>query len=735
MRDIVLVRLIMFRARGARGRFVAVAGGVALGVILLTMLIGAFSGLTVRALRAGWSDPALVASAGGGGSVPVRLASDQMLLSSQAEWFRGKTIIRVDVAARPGASVSIPGLATLPAPGHYDASPALRDLIRAVPGPELGERYGSPSATITPAGLTGPDSLLVIVRVPIASLANSSSKVLATGTVPSVSSTLAASSYGVTAVIGLVAVTLPVILLLAIVMRLGVADREERLAVIRMIGAPAGEVARLAGIEAAMIATVGAGLGTLLSWLLIPAEAEIPVEGTTFFPADLAVSPLVRLGIFVAVGVTASLAATLRARVGPMAPFSSVRQRAESEPRKRGVLLLVGGLLVLSGLVATATITRSNPEIGSGASRIGLDAPLVVVGVALTALGVLLAGPVLVSRVARFAAGRVESAASVIALNRIRRHPRGTFRSVSGIVLGVYTVSLFAGATSSAASTSTTLTGPGYLPPSTLTAQIDPSREPTASELGKLLHSLNAVPGVEHAIVGRLDPREGLIFRSADMKEIGFTAAPGKFVHVANGADDNSPVQISSASVSSVDRLPVAALWVINNGNTHAIESARTLLIKGVSLVAPPVTRVEQNQNALLTLMQRWADLANIGTMTVAAVSAIAVAVASAVSVIDRRRTLAALGLVGMPRHTVRDILAIETLVPLASVILGAAVAGLFSAWCVLAGLTGGARTLGRLSDGYWMLLVSSLAVAVFAVAVTLPTANRSTRPSSLRVE
>ena len=57
-----------------------------------------------------------------------------------ADTFHGETIVRVDVAATGPRSPVPPGIARLPGPGEYYASPALAALLRSTPADQLGDR-------------------------------------------------------------------------------------------------------------------------------------------------------------------------------------------------------------------------------------------------------------------------------------------------------------------------------------------------------------------------------------------------------------------------------------------------------------------------------------------------------------------------------------------------------------------------------------------------------------------
>lgn len=78
--------------------------------------------------------------------------------------YDGQTISRFDVAATGVSSPVPPGLSHDPAPGTYDASPALAALLRSVPADQLADRYsGHLAGIIGDAALPSPNSLVIVV--------------------------------------------------------------------------------------------------------------------------------------------------------------------------------------------------------------------------------------------------------------------------------------------------------------------------------------------------------------------------------------------------------------------------------------------------------------------------------------------------------------------------------------------------------------------------------------------
>ena len=74
-----------------------------------------------------------------------------------------------------------------------------------------------------------------------------------------------AAAYSTVLLIGAIAVFFPVLLLISIVTGLGAAQRRERFATLRLIGASPRTVSRIAAVETAVPSLIGAVFGVFLA--------------------------------------------------------------------------------------------------------------------------------------------------------------------------------------------------------------------------------------------------------------------------------------------------------------------------------------------------------------------------------------------------------------------------------------------------------------------------------------
>lgn len=731
-----VARLVLTGGRGSRLRLAGIVAGVAIGVMLILMLWAGFNALTARAERSSWALSQMQTGPPVESANRIALSPDQLISASQTDHFNGRLITRVDIAATPDSHVQVPGVSSIPSPGTYYASPALAKLIASVPSNSLGNRFGTPVGTIADSALVGPDSLVVVVGQNTQALSSLPNAQIVTGQFRLAGSAFVNASYRTVAIIGAIAIMLPVLLLVSIVTQLGAAARAERLATLRLIGATPAFVARLAAFETATTSLIGALTGILLFRLLVPIEAQISIENTTFFARDLSVGLLTTGGILILTVIATSLAAWYRTRRAPVGPLGVTRQRNERTPRPIALIPLVIGLLSMLAATVASLTTGHQQTISVGNNTLSLTQPALIGGFTLTAIGLTTSGPILTSWIARFALTHANHAADLIALNRIRRHPRATFRAVSGLVIAVFIVSVFAGAATTAAGASTTTTGRDYLPAGTVTAALDSMVKLNPAALHSEVTNIASLPGVEHVAIGYGDPTDGLIFQASDLRGLGLTVTGDGLMHLNNGVDANAPAHVTTSTTQHLAQLTPAVIWATTDGHSATIEHVRTALITGpTQLFLDPTTRSENNQSALQDLVNRYKGLANLGILIATLIAAISLAISTTVSVIDRKRVLGLLRLTGMPARAIRRMIIVETIVPLLSVFVGCVGLGFLTAWCIVAGLTAGARSTSWPDPSYYVIIAISLALALVAIVATFPTARRNTAIGSTRFE
>lgn len=756
-----LTWLVAGKARGGRGRLVGTAAGVAVGVALLLLVLGAYQGMGERTERSTWTQV-------GSGVTADTIAADEVLATSTQDrrapdWFDGHEITRVDIAAAPGSTVEVPGIGRAPDPGTYYASPALAEMIADAPSDQLRERYGTPAGIISDDALASPDSLVVVVGGTVDQLAARSASVVSEFggfAYPN-------NSYRVVAVIGGFAILFPVVVLISIVSRLGQAVRAERFAALRLIGATPHRVAVVSALETGAASLLGAVGGVGMYWLLVPLAARLPIEEGSFFADDLRVGPWVCAAVVAATALVAAFVAYVTVRRADVGPLGASRERRERRPRLFAAVPLLVGLAAMVG-TAVASVTgwkdRADPDLWNQWCVFVFIGGFVVV-----AVGVTLAGPILTSWAARLGARWTRGASGVLAVNRIRQHPRATFRSVSGLVLAVFVVTVFAASITAVEQDALAGSGPdqrvsptalvgsvdteavlsqlGVRPPSasgtegdTLTqADID-ALAAAAASVEKAAGTVAATDGVTDVVVTRSHPDDGLVVSAADAARLGLTVPDGaEAVQVAsdyfvNRVWADRPVVLGSVPDDVAAQAGPGNLVVFTDGTAGAQERARTAMTVAVPLTTPPVTRAE-DASSDTSWAASYARLANIGILVATAICAVSLTVATVSGVLDRRRVLGLLRLQGMPTSTLRRMLVAEAAVPIAAVLALCVGLGFVVSWSIIAGLTNGQYGIGSPGTDYYVTLAVSLALAAAAVVATFRTARTSTSIAATRFE
>src|SRR5580692_7208149 len=334
------LRLAVNGGREAVTRLVILAVAVGLGVGLLLTAMAANNAVTSWNNRHAWFWTGTYWAAPGPATGVAPL-----WWHPTSDIYGGQTISRFDVAATGASSPVPPGLSHDPAPGTYDASPALAALLRSVPADQLADRYpGHLAGIIGDAALPSPNSLVIVVGRTPAQLATAvgSVKVAAIATTvpgsPGGNVTISPASKGhrpqlppnfnpnglkytpadtgipasgtdlILSVVAL-AVLLPVLIFIGTATRLSAARREQRFAAMRLVGATRTQVSVLAAVESTAAALLGVAAGFAIFFGLRIPVAGIPFVGQPFFPGQLTLSLFDVIVVAAGVPVVAAVAA------------------------------------------------------------------------------------------------------------------------------------------------------------------------------------------------------------------------------------------------------------------------------------------------------------------------------------------------------------------------------------------------------------------------------------------
>ena len=723
----VAARLLLLSNAGAYRRIAGIAAGVALGVGMLLILLGTYLHMPDRDARYAWQRPVgWDLTFTDAGVQPVDPSDDVILFATDADYFENTTIEVVKVASTLGTTVPFPAGIVPPRAGEYYASASMARLIDEHPSDQLGARYGTRIGILPDAMVKGPGERVVLEGRAWGELMADPNAVIQPrfGVIadhaPSV-------RYRTILAVGSVALLVPIVLLISIVSQLGAVERRERLATVRLIGASRRGVAALSGVEMGLASLVGGAGGIGVAALLRPVAARLTIDGTTSYPADLVPSVGWTAACVVGVAALGAGAAWWRTFRDDVGALGATRERPEKPATARRVWALAVGLALLT---ASAIVARS------GASHDALLLLGIVGGFALTAFGVVIAGS-WITRVASRIYGRLAHTASgVVAAGRLSRHPRATFRSVAGVVVAVYIVSVFSGLVSSIVGVAAVSDTPGLLARSAVMASVDdPSRAEAMVDAARRTEGVRRVVTAYAATDGRD------VVTAADARAIGAINVPDTAYVELNLylmlAGDLSSVDTADSVLGpadGIDGLGPNDVIAVTDGSPASIERARTAMIAAGHPNLAPTTRADYVGLGTLEVTQELSVLAYLGMAIAIGISALALAVATVASALDRKRTFGLLRLGGMPVSELRKSVTVEAALPLATTLVASAGLGFLVDWILITAL--GNRIAVTWPDArYWWAMLGSVAIAAVAVAGSFGVVRRSTEIASTRFE
>ncbi|WP_432991165.1 FtsX-like permease family protein [Dactylosporangium sp. CA-233914] len=721
------LRLAVAGGREALVRFAVIAAAVALGTGLLLATISGVRALDAQFGRGGWLGAAPDPAAQG---APV-------VWASRSDFFAGDPIDRIDVGV-PDTSeqtgAGLPGMPRLPRPGEYYVSPALHALIAAHPADQLGARFpGREAGIIADSALPSPDSLVAVVgRTPDEVAAIPGARKAAAISTEARAIPVAALDLVLSVVSG--GLLFPVLIFIATATRLSATRREQRFAAMRLVGATPRQVATLAAVESAAAAILGTAAGFALFPALRAAMARYPFTGQRFFPGDLSpgwpAAALVALGVPLAAVVAARLAMR-RVRISPL---GVVRRTTPRPPRAWRLVP------VLAGLAELAYFIGRTPHTSNGQVAAFLPGFLLVMA------GLVIAGPWVTMAGARLLARRARRLPTLVAARRLADNPQAAFRSISGVVLGLFVVSVGTGVIGTlvaergvrnGALSAVTMRQPfdragGHVPDDVLTRLRD-----TAGVTFALTVRDNPDNGPDNpsgvvacAELARI-PQYGQCPPGAQVAQIWGNLTGYDRGRTGTGAATVWPA--SPLAPEGLATLPIGQLVLGLDGTAAAHERARTALeLAFPDERVPPGTDVDFSTSSRnqLRQFQQLADVVMLFTLPIAGCS-LAVSVAAGLS--DRRRPFSLLRLTGVPLRALRGVVALESAVPLLAVAVLAALTGFAAAQLFLKAQM--RYTLSPPGWPYYAMTAAGLALALAVIASTLPLLKRITGPETARNE
>lgn len=407
------VRLAVGGGRTSLVRFVLSTIGVSIAVAVLL-----FGASVQHAMDA--HDERLQAMIPSSTAVP---GVDPLLMSDQPSAFRGQYLRVRYVHATGDNAPTPPGLPAPPAAGETYVSPALAELLASPDGGLLRPRFGAEIAgTIEASAMPQLEDLVAYVGVDEETMGVNSREVYGFG-----DDTLVAPQSApvrMYTALGAVVFLVPVFVFLATSTRIAGAERDRRMAAVRLVGAGTRQVRRITAAESLVSAGAGLAVGGVLFALLRPYTDGLQLLDVRVRASDIVPDPLPVVLIVVAVFAVAFLAAQFSLRRTAIEPLGVVRQARPTRRRLWWRVAVVAlGVLLLAG--GDWLSYRSGSYLAFQAYR--------VAGVALVLLGV----PVLLPWVVEFATRRISGGAPSwqLAIRRLQLDSGTAGRVIAALVV------------------------------------------------------------------------------------------------------------------------------------------------------------------------------------------------------------------------------------------------------------------------------------------------------------
>jgi hypothetical protein len=554
------------------------------------------------------------------------------------------------------------------------------------------------------------------------------------------------SDVGFVASVALVVLVLPVVFFVLAATRFGLERRRRRVRALTLAGADRAQIRTFVLVETVSATLVALAAGYLFFRILRPLLAMLRVGGRSAFPETL--DPGVSLGLTV-VGVLV-IAAVIAALAGlrhlEEAPAETFRRRGRTAPG-----LMLGALGIVGLVVGAAAPTNTDAPH-----------PLALLGMVLTAVGLAFLARTLTGLAGRWLGPRTGDGPTLLAARRMDHSPGEANRPLTAVVIGVFVVA--------ALLRSSNLRYQDLAP-----AQVIVEASPRV--LTNMRPELTVRPGVEEAaLVGLVSvtspdwssPRPVVVADCESLtRVVGIVSdgcSTGLVVAASSGIPAGTPIVVASTSSSSE---PTTTVSLVASGSTFEgafpaaviidpeavgdeflsgisdaqalvrfdpaaadLEDLRTFVLSGAP--AARVHSVAEIEYEFATSAREVRLLALVGLILVFGVAAFSLVVGTASHLLEQRNALAFLRAGGLAPNQIRKLIALESIVPLAtSAAIGTALGvGVGAAVATSAGSNPSVPWFAVA-----LLFLSAVLLAAVVWLVFVPTVDGLTSPTGLRFD
>lgn len=334
--------------------------------------------------------------------------------------FRSDYINGIHVRVLTPGAPKPPGVERLPNDGEIVVSPALAALLSGPDGYLLRPRFPQQIiGTIAGAGLDGPRELRFVAG-DSKIVENKSNRVYGYGN--DLNRRGMAPILWLLSLVGVVVLLFPVLVFVGVATRLAAAQRDRRLAALRLVGAGATRVRLIASGEALVGALVGLVVGFGLLFAVRPLADDIAIPQLAAFPGDITPTIPLTLVVVIAVPVLAVLTSLFAMRRTIIEPLGVVR---EQKPVRRRLWWRLVPAIAGAALLAS--------QFGKLTEQAKPDQWPVVLGVVFLMLGIPVLLPWLVEHVVYRMRGG--SPALQLAVRRLQLDAGTAARVVGGVAV------------------------------------------------------------------------------------------------------------------------------------------------------------------------------------------------------------------------------------------------------------------------------------------------------------
>lgn len=723
------LRLIRGGGRQGHVRLLLLALGVAAAIAVALTALAVSAGLSDREHRAQQREPVHASESD----------ADLLNVTLRHEVYRGQPWRRMLVGNVTAQSARPPGVTELPGPGESVVSPS---LYAARSDPLIHLRLGKIIGVLGADGLLSPTDLVSYTGKPLSAPFGS---VLTWGTSARVASDV--PGRVVVQLELLLLVGLPLLLFVRVASRLSASTRANRERALDLVGVPRSITARAVALESAVTAAVGATLGVGVFAAVNSALAGGAL-GFTWFPSATTpgVPRVVTCGL-----IAATAAAWLAARA---------TTQAAAQPRRPKIARRAGLLRCLPLAIGLPLLVFSVPLLQARAADEAVY--LTLLGVGLSALGVVVAVRPLALALGRRALARFPGTAVRLAVRRLQFEPDAT----GTIVVAVVSLILLAGVAQAAIHDMQVVSGFSQhrvdvdVRGASLTAD-QRSRMAQVAHGTALRGELATTPdpvlrnrvvavhrmpcsGLVEAFGPLPDCRDGRAYRLRDTEAKAFGALSAGQPLDGLGRPAVIPSDellvprltgrwFTSESIVMTGMDPTYP-WSENSFFSFRVSAAEAERLEARLLSLAPTGDVEvQGRDVeLLTQARLQRGAVQLGLILGLSLGLLGLVVAAIDRVLERRRAVAALVVVGVPLATLRRAQALLLLIPL--------VAGAVPAVFVSAVSAHRYLVMGGAVDGYYVTpllwaLGMAVAASLAAIATGLVVAGQNPTGPDLRRE